>query len=59
MNKMIKSIHEEQDDCSFQNQHPAVGLVVVEKLVKVVERLEFLSIVRCQSARWNRQEIFS
>ena len=32
---------EEQDDGGFQDQHSAVGLVVVEKLIQVVEGLEF------------------
>jgi hypothetical protein len=31
---------EQQHDGRFQNEHPTVGLVVLERLVKVVERLE-------------------
>src|ERR1017187_6192042 len=33
--------HEQQNDGHFQNQHPAVGLDVVEQLVEVVQRLQF------------------
>lgn len=32
---------EEQDNGRFEDEHPAVGLVVVEKLVEVVERFDF------------------
>src|SRR5687768_9811334 len=33
---------EEQDNGPFQNQHPAVGPVMLQKLIKIIQRLEFL-----------------
>ena len=32
---------EEEDDGGFEDEHPAVGLVVLEELVKVIESADF------------------
>ena len=50
---------EQKHDGHFQRQHPAVGAVLAEQLVEIVQRLSFSSIVRCQSPRWKRAEMFS
>ena len=32
--------HKQQHDCHFEDEHPTIGLIVIEQLVKVVECLQ-------------------